>query len=193
VRLLAVLLAGFAAAVLPAATAVAAPPSATAVAAPPSATATAAPPTAPADAALRPFDAATPAALRQAHAGRPWVLVLWSVSCEPCRAELAHWTRWRRQRPDVAIELVATDSPEEAPLAQRLLAHAGLDGAAGAGRQWIFADDYAERLRHAIDPAWHGEVPRSYFFDSEAGIVARSGVVDAGWLHDWYARRPARR
>ena len=158
---------------------------ATAVAAPPAGTA--------AGTGLRPFDAATPTALRQVHAGRPWVLVLWSVSCEPCRAELAHWARWRRQRPDVAIELVATDGPEEAPLAQTLLARVGLDGAADADRRWIFADDYAERLRHAIDPAWHGEIPRTYFFDGEAGVVARSGVVDSAWLGDWFARRPARR
>ena len=145
---------------------------------------------------LQPFTAATPEALRAAHAGRPWVLVLWSVSCEPCRAELAHWAERRRENPGIAIEVVSIDDASETELAGRLLAQAGLAVAPPKGKartaraaQWIFADDYVERLRHAIDPGWHGEVPRTYFFDRQSGRTAASGVLAPRDVADWLRRQ----
>lgn len=139
----------------------------------------------------RPFLPATAKALRATHAGRPWVLVLWSVECEPCRRELADWAAWRRQRPDVAVEWVSTDDPAQAATVERLLAAAGLGGE--NGRQWIFADDTVERLRHAVDPGWHGELPRTLFYAADGRVSARSGVVDGAWLAAWYAAQPESR
>jgi hypothetical protein len=150
----------------------------------------------PAGKALRPFTAATPEVLRVSHAGEPWVLVLWSVSCEPCRAELAHWAQRRRDNPRIAIEIVSVDDAAESELAERLLAQAGIAdparqrpaGKAGAA-QWIFADDYVERLRHAIDPGWHGEVPRTYFFDRQSGRTASSGALAPRDVAEWFRRQ----
>ena len=31
---------------------------------------------------------------------------------------------------------------------------------AGA-ENWMFTDDFVERLRYEIDPQWHGEIPRT--------------------------------
>jgi hypothetical protein len=145
---------------------------------------------------LRPFTAATPEALRAAHAGEPWVLVLWSVTCEPCRAELAHWAERRRENPRIAIEIVSIDDAAEGEVAARLLAQAGFQRASpkravrpAPAAQWIFADDYVERLRHAIDPGWHGEVPRTYFFDRQSGRTATSGALAPRDVADWMRRQ----
>lgn len=134
---------------------------------------------------LRPFDTAAATALRQQHAGKPWVLVLWSVSCEPCREEMPHWAKLRREDPELAIELVSTDGEGEQAMARQFLARSHLGEAPG----WIFADDYVERLRYAIDPGWHGELPRTLFHDPSGRFVGRSGLVDSAWLADWVRRQ----
>jgi hypothetical protein len=36
-----------------------------------------------------------------------------------------------------------------------------------------------ERLRYAIDRSWHGEKPRSYWFNARGERVAYSGVITA--------------
>lgn len=138
---------------------------------------------------LAPFGAGSVAELKARHQGRPWVLVLWSVSCEPCRNELPHWAAWRKKRPDVAVELVSTDGEGETPLALQLLGDKGLANDPG----WIFADDFVERLRHAIDPGWYGELPRTLFYAADGGREASSGVVDSTWLAGWYGRQAVRR
>lgn len=134
---------------------------------------------------LRPFDTAAATALRQQHAGKPWVLVLWSISCEPCREEMPHWAKLRREHPELAIELVSTDGEGEKAMARQFLARSNLGDAPG----WIFADDYVERLRYAIDPGWHGELPRTLFHDASGRAIGRSGIVDSAWLADWVRRQ----
>jgi hypothetical protein len=54
---------------------------------------------------------------------------------------------------------------------------------------WGFADDYAEPLRWSVDKAWHGELPRTYFFDAAHRADARSGRLDEGWVRAWLDRQ----
>lgn len=131
--------------------------------------------------AIQPFVADSMQAIRSAQRGRPFVLVLWSVSCVPCREELPHWADWQRRYPDLAIVLVATDPPADTPLVRRALARQADAPAAS----WAFADDYVERLRWSIDPAWYGEVPRTYLFDATHRATGRSGRLDAAAVERW--------
>jgi thiol-disulfide isomerase/thioredoxin len=133
---------------------------------------------------FRPFDDNSLMALKQEQAGRPFVLVLWSASCVPCREELRLWGEWSRRYPTVKVVLVSTDPPEEHAAAQRMAEryadpHADLRA---------FASDYAEHLRWSIDPAWHGEVPRSYFFDAAHHAEPKSGLVDAAFVEGWLSK-----
>ena len=99
----------------------------------------------------------SPGAIRAAHAGQPWVLALWSLHCAPCQEDLALLAALHRRRPDLALVLVAADDPAEAgAVRERLRAH-GLDGL----EAWVFGDAAPERLRHALDPRWRGELPRT--------------------------------
>jgi thiol-disulfide isomerase/thioredoxin len=65
------------------------------------------------------------AALRAAQAGKPFVLAFWSVHCEPCREEMAHWGAWSRRHPGVSFVLVATDEAGDRELAASFLARQG--------------------------------------------------------------------
>lgn len=135
---------------------------------------------------LKPFDARSMAAIRAAQRGRPFVLVLWSVTCIPCREELPHWAHWQRAYPGVEIVLVATDPPADAGLIRQALAGSGMPT-----RTWAFADDYLERLRWTIDPAWHGEVPRTYLFDAAHVAQGQSGRIDPAKIERWLTAQAA--
>ena len=55
----------------------------------------------------------------------------------------------------------------------------------------MFAEAVPERLRYAIDPAWGGELPRSYLFDAAHRRQAHSGLLDEAQLKDWLKRQRA--
>ncbi|MDP3136015.1 MAG: hypothetical protein Q8N17_06735 [Burkholderiaceae bacterium] len=130
---------------------------------------------------LKPFDENSLAALKKEHTGRPFALVLWSVTCVPCREELRLWSEWSRRYPAIKVVLLSTDPPQDHAGAARM-AERYADASADLR---AFASDYAERLRWSIDPVWHGEVPRTYFFDAAHRAEAKSGLVDAAFVETW--------
>jgi thiol-disulfide isomerase/thioredoxin len=107
--------------------------------------------------------------------GKPFVLIVWSLDCEYCQASLKTLREEKRKRKDFRIVTLATDSlddPQAAALVQQRLAALGMNANA-----WAFGGAPAEQLRYAIDPKWHGEMPRSYWFNARGDKVAHSGVV----------------
>lgn len=141
----------------------------------------------PSGADVRPFQ---PGSLRQIeaeHAGRPFILALWSATCTHCPGELKALGELVRRHKKLAIVLVATDTPDDAPALARLAADHGLDGQP----QWVFADPQAERLRYEIDPRWTGELPRTYFFDSKHRRTGRSGIIPPADLARWVQEHDA--
>jgi hypothetical protein len=134
---------------------------------------------------LKPFNAKSPAAIAQAQAGRPYVLVLWSVTCAPCRHEMTLWGPLQRKYPNVAFVLVSTDPDGDRAMAAEFLRRHDLRGV----ETWIFDDEFSERVRHAIDPAWRGELPRTYVYDASHRRQGFSGV-DPKALESWLAKQP---
>lgn len=132
---------------------------------------------------FRPFAAASRAAIERAHAGTPFVLAFWSVDCVYCAGEIAHLRDMARAHPQVRVVLVSTDPPEAAAAAAAMLDKL-LEGT--AAERWMFAGD-AERLVFAVDRKWHGELPRSYFYDAAGTARAVSGRVEPAWLENWVA------
>ena len=61
---------------------------------------------------LRSFGARSFAAIKQAHAGRPFIIAFWSVTCEPCREEMMVVTEVHKKHPKIPIVLVAADPPD---------------------------------------------------------------------------------
>lgn len=139
---------------------------------------------APAD-VLEPFDARTPATLRAAHAGRPFVLVFWSAACAPCREDLPFWAGLHRRFPGIPIHLVSIDGDGERAEVERLLR-----AVAGSGlRLAIASDEVPERVFHAVDPGWRGEVPAAWFFDAAHRPERRLGRVERSWAASWMRAR----
>lgn len=130
---------------------------------------------------VRPFVAGSLASIMAARAGKPFVLAFWSVGCTHCPAELKALGDLKRRHPALDVVLVAADTPEQAPLTRQLAGRYGL----GKVEQWVFADEMPERLRFEIDRRWHGELPRTYFYDGEHRIEVTSGVVPKEKLLAW--------
>lgn len=131
---------------------------------------------------LQSFDANSLAAIRTAHAGKPFVLAFWSVYCEPCRQEMGLWKEIGRKHPDVPIVLVTTDAPGDRAAVMAFLER----HSPGRVENWAFADEFSERVRFAVDRGWRGELPRTYFFDASHRSLARSGVPERRWIDDWF-------
>ncbi len=133
----------------------------------------------------RAFDAASLPAIKAAHAGRPFVLAFWSIHCAPCIEDMPDWRALQQRYPGVPILLVTTDPPAERSRVARILAHYP----PGNVETWAFADDYAERIRFAVDRSWRGKLPRTYFYDGAHGVEVVSGRLDRRLADAWFARR----
>ena len=140
---------------------------------------------------LRGFDAGSMQAIRAAHAGKPFVLAFWSTQCVACRQEMALWKSIANSNPNLPVVLVATDLPGQEEIVTRFLARYD----PGPVERWAFADEFAERVRYAVDRSWRGELPRAYFFDADHRADAHSGLIDQKWIQDWISRqaKPARK
>lgn len=122
--------------------------------------------------ALRPFERDS---LRHIDAGtHPYVLTLWGLNCAACVQVLHELARWQHK---LRIVTVAVDSLDERPALLQVLTQAGLTGEA-----WVFGASAPEALRHAIDPTWAGEKPRSYLVAREGSRRAVSGRLNTAHL-----------
>ncbi len=122
------------------------------------------------------------AKIKAQYAGRPFILSLWSVNeCSYCIAELTLFGQYAKTHKHLPLVLVATDSREFAPAIQKTLGQFGL----GSMDSWVFDDAIPERLRHAIDPSWYGELPRTYLYDAQHRREAVVGVLGEKRLQAW--------
>ena len=124
-------------------------------------------------------------AIKSAHAGRPFVLFLWSLDCTYCQASMEGLAAMQKQQP-LTIIAIATDAAGDHE--QRRQIAAKLDASGMAAQRWAFGPYSAEQLRYAIDPKWWGEIPRTYWFDKEGRAAAYSGVLDRAAIRKYLSR-----
>jgi hypothetical protein len=87
-----------------------------------------------------------------------------------------------RRHPDIRWVLVNVDGAEFKAEAEKKLAEWLPQGRA---ERWIFAGNDPERLYFSVDRKWHGELPRTYFYDGKGGVQGRSGRMGSSWLVEW--------
>ncbi|MBI4988693.1 MAG: TlpA family protein disulfide reductase [Rhodocyclales bacterium] len=134
---------------------------------------------------LRPFTGDSLPAIQKQFAGRPFILTLWSLTCHHCVKELQTLGRLARADRGLPLVIVSTDGPAEAREIRAALKRFGLE----RFDTWVFADAVPDRLRFGIDPAWRGELPRSYLFDAAHRRTVHSGLMDEAQLRAWLKRQ----
>jgi hypothetical protein len=125
--------------------------------------------------ALQAFEADSLAHIVEGQKGKPFVIIVWSLDCEYCQESLKALSQMKRKHLNVVtLSTDALGDPQAVALMQKRLASLGMTANA-----WAFGAGPAEQLRYAIDPKWHGEIPRSYWFNARGDKVAYSGVLSA--------------
>lgn len=124
----------------------------------------------------------------ESQQGKPFVVVVWSLDCVYCQTSLKTLSeeKSRRKGRDLNVVTISTDSssdPEAVSLMRQRLESLGF-----AGNAWAFGNAPAEQLRYALDPKWHGEKPRSYWFNAAGDRIAYSGVITSRTIARWGAK-----
>ncbi len=131
---------------------------------------------------LRPFVQGSWQELRRIHAGRPTIVHFWGVTCGPCRTEMPEWGRLLRERPDLNLVMIDADLvPNEPDKVIAMLSRTGVS----AAEQWIFDDDYEERLRYEVDPQWHGEIPYTILIAQDGTTTTIAGIAEPAQIRAW--------
>jgi thiol-disulfide isomerase/thioredoxin len=121
--------------------------------------------------------------IRKAHTGQSLVVHFWGVTCGPCRGEMPQWGRFLNERADLHLVMIDADLVPNAPAAVRaMLDESGLSVRA---ENWMFDDDFVERLRFEIDPQWQGEIPRTLLIAADGTTTALDGVADFAKISAW--------
>lgn len=129
----------------------------------------------------KPFGQGSMKAVASTHAGKPFILAFWSLSCVHCKANLELFGRLLRQHPQLKLVLVSTDSPEEGAAVMATLEKHGLEKL----QTWVFADPFFERLYFEIDRRWRGELPRTYLYDATHQARTITGKLDEAETAQW--------
>ena len=73
------------------------------------------------------------------------------------------------------------DGKESAKKAEQVLNQANLP----EHERYQYAEADEDKLRYSIDPAWYGELPRTYFYDVNHKITPLSGKISNSFLGTW--------
>lgn len=124
----------------------------------------------------------------ESHAGKPFVVALWSLDCAYCGAELAMLGDVLGKHRNLDLVLISTDANVPHEQLAAMLEKAGL----GNADAWVFADSHTERLRFEIDAEWYGELPRTCFYAADGSATAVSGSLTRAEVEAWIGRQPIR-
>ena len=131
---------------------------------------------------LHPFKRGSWQEIRRAHTAQPIVVHFWGLTCGPCRVEMPKWGRLLQERPDLKLIVVDADLvPNTAGAVSETLAKTGLSGA----ENWIFADDFTERLRFEVDRRWRGEIPMTLLIARDGKTTTIEGAADPAQVRPW--------
>jgi len=121
--------------------------------------------------------------LRAAHAGQPLIVHFWGITCGPCRAEMAQWGQFLKTHPRLPLVTIDADLlPDQVDAVKSMLAQSGLSSA----ENWMFDDDFVERLRYEINPHWQGEIPRTLLIARNGATTTINGVADFARIGAWW-------
>jgi len=117
-----------------------------------------------------------------AHSGSAFIVHFWGLTCGPCRAELPAWGKLLAEKPDLPLVTVTADIVQATPRAvEDFLAKSGLQNA----ENWIFDDNFVERLRYEIDPHWQGEIPITLLIGRNGSIGKIEGSAKMSEIFAW--------
>lgn len=110
----------------------------------------------------------------EANKNQPFVLMIWSVTCSSCLAEMDIIKQVKQENPRINFVMLSVDGPDYYEQMKRIIKQKNLI----EFEQWSFAEDNSSALRYVIDKQWYGEIPRTYFFNQQHKRIGISGLVN---------------
>lgn len=107
------------------------------------------------------------------NTGKPFMLVIWSLTCSSCLKDMALLNRLHKNRPDIKMIMLATDGVAASDQIEKILQKNELTTL----ENWVYADENSQKLQYEIDSTWYGELPRTYFFNKAHQREGMSGVL----------------
>jgi thiol-disulfide isomerase/thioredoxin len=121
---------------------------------------------------------------RRRYLDQPLVISFWSIDCPYCIDDLKKLGKALSKNTNVKLITVCVDGKESAKKAERILSQANLP----KHEQYQYAEVDEDRLRYNIDPAWYGELPRTYFYDAAHQVTPLSGKISNSFLDKWFKK-----
>lgn len=122
---------------------------------------------------IRTFNPGSLQQILREHSATPLVLTIWSSDCSSCLRDMDVLYNIHLKHPELKIVMLSTDGPSATNEVKGILARHRL----GDLDNWIFGAGDAQKLRYEIDPSWHGELPRTYFYSAAHTRVGKSGAL----------------
>ena len=131
-----------------------------------------------------PFDMNTRKVTEKRYIDQPLIISFWSIDCPYCIDDLKKLGKALSKNTNVKLITVCVDGKESAKKAERILSQANLP----KHEQYQYAEVDEDRLRYNIDPAWYGELPRTYFYDAAHQVTPLSGKISNSFLDKWFKK-----
>lgn len=131
-----------------------------------------------------PFDMNTRKVIEKRYIDQPLIISFWSIDCPYCIDDLKKLGKALSKNTNVQLITVCVDGKESAKKAERILSQANLP----KHEQYQYAEVDEDRLRYNIDPAWYGELPRTYFYDAAHQVTPLSGKISNSFLDKWFKK-----
>ena len=131
-----------------------------------------------------PFDMNTRKVIEKRYIDQPLIISFWSIDCPYCIDDLKKLGKALSKNTNVKLITVCVDGKESAKKAERILSQANLP----KHEQYQYAEVDEDRLRYNIDPAWYGELPRTYFYDTAHQVTPLSGKIPNSFLDKWFKK-----
>lgn len=131
-----------------------------------------------------PFDMNTRKVIEKRYIDQPLIISFWSIDCPYCIGDLKKLGKALSKNTNVKLITVCVDGKESAKKAERILSQANLP----KHEQYQYAEVDEDRLRYNIDPAWYGELPRTYFYDAAHQVTPLSGKISNSFLDKWFKK-----
>ncbi len=120
--------------------------------------------------------------IKKQNQGKQWLMLLWSVDCPPCFKELAIIQKLQGEHDGLAVVIINTDADVEITKERiNIIDKFELEEFSNLH----FADGKGDQSRYLIDSSWYGELPRSYFVESNGKFHGKSGLVNELILKQW--------
>ena len=130
---------------------------------------------------IKPFVKGSFQQIQRDNKNSSYIVTFWSETCAFCMKELDLFGKLLKNYPGIKLISITTDPFLEEKTVNQILFSKNLPDV----QKWVFAEAFAERLYFDVARNWRGELPLTYFADSQNKLVKHLGVIKEQELIDW--------